>query len=190
MARFDDDLQPAPLEALARNGRCAITIGTHEQSNRYQGVVPLDRPTLAETLEGYMERSEQIDTRMILFADADAASGLLLQRIPGRTDTDEDGWNRVVHLGSTVSADELRSLTASMILRRLFPEENIRVFDPRPLTHRCSCSKERVVGMLRSLGRDEIEATIAERGRVEVTCEFCGRTYGFAADEARGLFSG
>lgn len=189
MARFDDDLSPAPLDALARNGRCAITVGTHEQANRYQGVVPLDRPTIAAALEGYMERSEQLATRLILFADAQAASGLLLQRIPGRVDADEDGWNRIVHLGSTASADELRSLSAAMILRRLFPEEDIRIFDGRPMRYRCSCSRERVVGMLRSLGRAEVDATVAEQGRIEVACEFCGQTYVFSADEARALFA-
>ena len=189
MARFDDDLRPAPLDALARNGRCAITVGTHEQSNRYQGVVPLDRPTIAAALEAYMERSEQIETRLILFADTQAASGLLLQRIPGRTDADEDGWNRVVHLGSTVSADEMHSLTAAMILRRLFPEEDVRIFEGRPLRYRCTCSLDRVLGMLRSLGKVEVDTTIAQQGRLEVTCEFCGQTYVVSATEAQGLFA-
>lgn len=189
MARFDDDLHPATLDTLTRNGRCAITVGTHEQSNRYQGVVPLDRPTIAATLEGYMERSEQIDTRLMLFADAQNASGLLLQRIPGHTDADADGWNRVVHLGSTVSADEMRSLTAAMILRRLFAEEDVRIFDGRAVRYRCTCSRDRVIGMLRSLGRAEVEATLAQQGNIEVTCEFCGQTYVLSAPEAQGLFA-
>lgn len=188
MARFDDGLEPAPLDALAPNGRCAITIGTHEQASRYQGVVPLDQPTLAAALESYMDRSEQLDTRLFLFADDGAASGLLLQRVPGRSDTDEDGWNRITHLGSTVSADELRSLGAAMILRRLFPEEDVRIFDGRRLRYRCSCSRDRVLGMLRSLGKVEVEATLAEQGRIEVGCEFCGQTYVVDAAEARALF--
>lgn len=188
MARFDDDIGPAPLDALAPNGRCAITIGTPEQANRYQGVVPLDQPTLAAALEGYMDRSEQIDTRLFLFAEDEAASGLLLQRIPDRTDADEDGWNRITHLGSTVSADELRTLGAAMILRRLFPEENIRIFEGRPLRYRCSCSRDRVLGMLRSLGKAEVDATLAEQGKIEVGCEFCGQAYVVHADEAQALF--
>lgn len=188
-ARFNEEVQPGPLTDLVRNGRCAITVGVSDEARRYQGVVPLDRPTLSGALEAYMERSEQIDTRVLLFADADAASGLLLQRIPGRTDADADGWNRVVHLGSTVSADELRSLTAAMVLRRLFPEDDVRLFDGRPVRYHCSCSRERVAGMLTTLGRDEVESVLAEQGRIEVTCEFCGRGYAFTPDEARGLFA-
>jgi len=188
-ARYGEAVRPGPLTDLVRNGRCAITVGVSDEARRYQGVVPLDRPTLAGALEAYMQRSEQIDTRVLLFADEDAASGLLLQRIPGRTDADADGWNRVVHLGSTVSADELRSLTAAMVLRRLFPEDDVRLFDGRPVRYHCSCSRERVAGMLTTLGRDEVESVLAEQGRIEVTCEFCGRGYAFAPDEARGLFA-
>lgn len=187
-ARFDDDIRDGPLADLVRNGRCALTMGANDQSRRYQGVVPLDSPTLAGALEGYMERSEQLDTRLFLFADAQAASGLLLQRIPGRTDADADGWNRVVQMGATVSADELRSLGASMVLLRLFAEDDVRLFDGRPVQYRCSCSRERVAGMLVSLGREEVEAVLSEQGRVEVTCEFCGRRYEFLPDDARRIF--
>lgn len=189
-ARYGDEVDAAaPLTELARKGRCAITMGTSEQTHRYQGVVPLDQPTLAGALESYMARSEQLETRLVLFADPEAASGLLLQRIPGRSDADDDGWNRVVHLGSTVSADELRSLTAAMILRRLFAEDDVRIFAGRPLRYRCSCSRERVAGMLRSLGPQEVEATLAAQGRIDVTCEFCGLAYVFGASEARQLFA-
>jgi len=188
-ARFSEGIEPGPLTELLRNGRCAITVGDTEQARRYQGVVPLDRATLSGALEAYMERSEQLDTRVLLFADAGAASGLLLQRIPGRSDEDADGWNRIVHMGATVSADELRSLSAAMVLRRLFPEDDIRMFDGRPVRYHCSCSQERVAGMLTSLGREEVKEMLAEQGCIDVTCEFCGRGYAFAPDEARRLFA-
>lgn len=188
-ARCEEDVPAGPLTDMIRNGRCALTVGAQEEGRRYQGVVPLDRPTLSAALEGYMERSEQLDTRLVLFADADAASGLLLQRIPGRTDEDSDGWNRIAHMGATLSADELRSLGAAMILRRLFPEDDVRLFEGRPLRSGCSCSRERVTGMLISLGRDEVASIVAEQGRIEVGCEFCGRRYTFTPAEAEGLFA-
>lgn len=187
-ARFDEEVGTGALNELMRNGRCAITVGTIDEARRYQGVVPLDRPTLAGALEGYMARSEQLETRIVLFADGEAASGLLLQRVPERTDADSDDWNRVVHLGSTVSSDELRLLAPAMLLRRLFPEDDVRLFDGRPLRYRCSCSPERVCDMLTTLGRSEIEQVIAEQGKVEVTCEFCGRSYSFDAADCGRLF--
>jgi molecular chaperone Hsp33 len=187
-ARCADSVAAAALTELIGHGRCAITVGATDDARRYQGIVPLDRPTLAGVLESYMQRSEQLATRILLFADAQAASGLLLQRIPGRSDADSDGWNRLGHLAATVSADELRALSAAMLLRRLFPEDDLRLFGGRPLRYQCSCSRERVAGMLVSLGREEVEQVIAEQGQVEVTCEFCGRSYTFTAEDARGLF--
>jgi len=186
-ARYSEVIVDGPLAELLGNGRCAITVGAMSGSRRYQGVVPLEQPTLAGVLESYMARSEQLETRIVLFARNDAASGLLLQRVPERSEIDADGWNRVVHLGSTVSADELSTLAAPMLLRRLFPEEDVRLFGGRPLRFECSCSSERVVGMLKTLGREEVEQILAEQGRVEVTCEFCGQCYTFSPERCHQL---
>lgn len=185
-ARFDADIQPGPLPALLGQGHCAITLGDGTQ--RYQGIVPLEGATLASALEGYMARSEQLETRMLLFADAAFAGGLLLQRIPERHEGDPDAWNRVVHLGSTLTADELRSLPAPMLLRRLFPQDDVRLFDGRMLRFACTCSPERVRGMLTSLGAAEVEQVLAEQGRIEVTCEFCGQRYEFGPAACRAWF--
>ena len=188
-ARFSGAIESGPLTRYVGNGRCAITVGASGGARRYQGVVPLDQPTLSGVLESYMARSEQLETRFVLYAEPDASSGLLLQRIPERTDTEPDDWNRVVQLGSTVSAVELRTLPAPTLLRRLFPEDDVRLFGGRPLRFECSCSDERVVGMLKTLGREEVEQILADRGEVQVTCEFCGQRYAFGAEACRALFS-
>jgi len=188
-ARYAQPIPDAPLARLLGNGRCAITVGAVTSTRRYQGVVPLEDATLAGALQTYMARSEQLESRILLFAAADAASGLLLQRIPERHETDADGWNRVTHLGSTARADELSMLAAPMLLRRLFPEDDVRLFGGRPLRFECSCSRDRVLGMLKSLRREEVEAILAEQGQVEVTCEFCGQRYVFPPDRCREIFS-
>ena len=188
-ARWNEGIRAEPLPALLGNGRCAITLGGSDGRPRYQGIVPLAGTTLAATIESYMGRSEQLDTRIMLFADPQAASGLLLQRVPERHDADADGWNRVIHLGSTVTAAELHELPAPTLLRRLFPEDDVRLFSGRALRFACSCTPARVRGMLQTLGAKEVEAIIAEQGQVEVTCEFCGQRYAFAPDECRRLFA-
>lgn len=187
-ARSTPDVADATLDALVGAGHCAITIGPAAGSRRYQGIVPLDAPTLAGVLEGYMRRSEQLDSRVVLFADCEAASGLLLQRIPQPGDLGADGWDRSALLAATVSAQELSGLAAPTLLRRLFPEDDVRLFDARALRFACSCSRARVAGMLASLGREEVEQVLADRGEVEVTCEFCGGRYSFAAEQCRALF--
>jgi len=187
--RYSDVGEAATLTELLGQGRCAITVSSVTTPRRYQGIVPLEAPTLASVLESYMARSEQLETRIILHADSSAASGLLLQRIPERTDADADASNRLFHLASTATADELRTLAAPTLLRRLFPEDDVRLFGGRAIRFQCSCSQARVAGMLKSLGSAEVEDILAEQGRVEVTCEFCGQRYEFAPEQCRALFA-
>jgi molecular chaperone Hsp33 len=187
-ARCRTPVTSGPLPELIGNGRCAITLGNTEGAIRYQGIVPLEAPTLAGTLESYMARSEQLETRLALFADEQFAGGILLQRIPDRDDPDPDDFNRVVHLGVTASANELRQLSAPGLLRRLFPEDDVRVFGGRALRSACTCTADRVGGMLKTLGAKEVDEIIAEQGLIEVTCEFCNRRYRFGPRDAASLF--
>ena len=195
-------------------GRCAITLDPKDRvpgQQPYQGVVPLfgDRhekiENLGEVLEHYMLQSEQLDTRLILAADGQVAAGLLIQRLPVKgqgnlegqieRDANEDqiglneDYKRIAMLASTLKREELLSLDADTLLRRLFWEEKITRFVPNTPSFACSCSQERVSGMLRSLGVAEVESIIAERGRIDVGCEFCGAQYGFDPIDASQIFT-
>jgi molecular chaperone Hsp33 len=173
----------------------AITIGKAERGQRYQGLVDLNHPDLAGALENYFQQSEQLPARFVLAANEQHAVGLMLQKVPGEgghdAQHDEDGWPRVEHLTATLGRDELLSTQPEELLYRLYHEETVQLFKPRPLAFGCSCSRERVEAMLRSLGREEIEATLAaQQGTIEVTCEFCARTYHFDRVDAEHLLSG
>ena len=206
----------AKLEAMLNvhgQGRCAITLDPKDKlpgQQPYQGVVPLHGDhreplqELSQVLEHYMLQSEQLDTRLVLAANDEVAAGLLIQRLPvegegnlaGRRNEDDIGlseaFNRIAHLASTLSREELLTLDADTVLRRLFWEEDVRRFEPQagasgPRFH-CSCSRERVAGMLRGLGREEVESILAEQGQVEIGCDFCGIKYHFDPVDAAGLF--
>ena len=195
-------------------GRCAITLDPKDKfpgQQAYQGVVPLfgDQhekiENLSEVLEHYMLQSEQLDTKLILAADGNVAAGLLIQRLPvkgqgnleGMIDRDanedqigvNEDYTRISILASTLKREELLTLDVDTILRRLFWEEPHTRFEPLTPSFACSCSRERVGNMLRSLGVEEIESIIAERGSVGVTCEFCGAQYDFDPVDAAQIFT-
>jgi len=198
-------------------GRCAITLDPKDRQpgqQPYQGVVPLfgDRheklEKLSEVIEHYMLQSEQLDTRLVLAANDKVAAGLLIQRLPlqgeanlsgaGAMARDEDqigqneDYNRIAILAASLKREELLELDAETILRRLFWEEDVRRFEPLVgddgPRFTCTCSRERVSSMLRSLGRDEIESIITEQGEVEVGCDFCGAQYRFDPVDAAQVF--
>jgi len=175
-------------------GRCVVTLDPASHSpNRqpYQGIVPFEGDSIAEMLERYMARSEQVPTRLWLAADEDRATGMMLQRLPdegGVALTDADGWNRLQQLADTVTRDELLALSPDAVARRLFWQETLHAFDARSAQFACSCSRDKVVGMLRMLGREEIESIVAEHGTVGVRCEYCNTAYDFDAVDSVSLF--
>ena len=187
-AKWEGELSGS-FRALVGDGRFVITIAPDDVTQTYQGIVELTGESVAQVLEHYMGTSEQLETRMWLASDGEQAAGMLLQRVPGPAGDYDDAWNRAVTLGDTVREEELLALSGPQVIRRLYHEEDIRVFDPRVVSFRCSCSRERVVNMLRMLGHEEVKSIIAERGAVEVNCEFCNRHYGFDAVDAEQIFA-
>jgi molecular chaperone Hsp33 len=180
-------------------GNLTVTLETDDGAQRYQGIVPIAGQRLAESLQVYFENSEQLPTRLWLHADAFGASGMLLQKLPvadappGAEGVDaaavEDAWRRVQLIGETLTPEELQTLADAEILRRLFNEDDVRLFEPAPVYFRCRCSRERVSRMLQALGAAETRAVLAERGEVEVRCDFCNRAYVFDAVDVAQLFN-
>ncbi|WP_246429178.1 Hsp33 family molecular chaperone HslO [Pseudoxanthomonas broegbernensis] len=159
------------------------------EPQRYQSLVALDAAgSLAEAFEDYFRRSEQLPTRLRLAADGDAAAGLMLQKLPGE-EGDSDGWDRAGALFDTLGETELLATAPPLLVHRLFHQERPTLLEERPIRFGCSCSDERVAGMLRGLGQAEVHAAAEASGVVEVRCEFCGRQYLIPRDRIDALFA-
>ena len=191
------DTAAGGVGALIGTGNLTVTLETDEGTQRYQGIVPVEGARLADSLQVYFQNSEQLPTRLWLYADDAGVSGMLLQRLPsgesGGTSPAaavvDDAWRRVQLIGDTLTPEELRTLADVEILHRLFNEDDLRLFEPAPVYFRCRCSRERVGGMLLGLGEAETRSILAERGEVEVRCDFCNRGYVFDAVDVEQLFN-
>jgi len=198
---------------VKNEGRCAITLDPLNKlpgQQPYQGVVPLfddhrnKIDKFSDVLQHYMLQSEQLDTTLVLAADEKTAAGLLIQRLPikgegnlaakaSMADEDEIGrnedYNRISILAASLKSEELLQLDADTILRRLFWEEKLIRLETLAPSFACSCSRDRVSNMIRSLGADEVESILSERNDVEVGCDFCGLQYRFDAVDAAQIFT-
>jgi molecular chaperone Hsp33 len=188
--------EPLPATLTPRDfgagSMLAMTIETRGQSarepTRYQGLVGLDADSLDAAFEDYFARSEQLPSRILLRADADRATGLMLQQLPG-SEADPDAWPRSQALFDTLGAEELLNTPCDELLYRLFHEEEVRLLASQPLRFGCSCSRERVAAMWLGLGRDEAEAALQD-DVAEVICEFCNERYLFDRIDLQQVFSG
>lgn len=194
----EGDGASATVPRLIGAGQLLFTVDQGPETERYQGIVELDGATLADCAHNYFRRSEQIETGIMLAADAAGpdgrhAGGLMVQRMPADDDVqpediDDDAWRRSLALMSSATRGELLdpALAPRELLYRLFHEDGVWVYDPLPLRFACRCSRERIEAMLQAVARDEVEA-MKQDGRIEVTCEFCGRVEVFDAAAIEAL---
>jgi molecular chaperone Hsp33 len=205
-AKISADVTFAELMNTGGKGRFAITLDPKDRSQGqqpYQGIVPLEGDSVAAVLGNYMLRSEQLDTQLWLAADSHRATGMLLQRLPLPGGAEHQSpsavaleiesaletWQRGLAFANTLEKDELLKTDPETLMRRLFWEETLRIFEPMRCSFLCGCSRERVAAMLITLGRGEVEETLAEEGTVHVKCDFCNRSYDFDSVDCAQLFA-
>lgn len=186
-ARHADAVPPAPtFKELLGDGQLVLTLHTNI-GDPWQSIVPLVGESLSEVFEHYLVQSEQQPARLFLTANEGFAGGLFLQRLPDADTRDPDGWNRLLHLDATLRPAEL-AMPAANLLMQLFPEENIRLFDPRPVRYHCPRDEQKVLAMLKSLGRAEVEEAIAEQGEIAVEDDICRQRYRYGPEIVPRLF--
>lgn len=171
---------------LLRQGQLCLTIQPRG-GKPYQGIVSLDDHSLASSLESYFGQSEQLPTRFWLGADGQRAAGLLLQQMPGADGSDH--WQHLQQLAATVTPEELLTVERETLLYHLYHQDNLRLHPEQPARFHCTCNRQRLEQVLVSLGRTELDDIIAERGLIEVNCEFCNRFYQFDPADVATLFA-
>jgi molecular chaperone Hsp33 len=187
LVRGHGNVNTVSLESMFGQGRLVLTIET-QNGAAYQGIVPLQGSNLAAALQTYFEQSEQLKTRLWLFANATQAVGLLLQELPAQDDHKAD-WEHLEILANTVTEQELFELDCEQLLYRLFNQEKVRLFDPEPVEFSCVCSRPNIEKTLFAMGRTELEEILAEQGFIEVTCEFCSERYHFNKVDVENILS-
>lgn len=178
----------AAFSDLVSSARCAITVDAGAMERPYQGIVEVG-DSLAGSIEHYYARSAQVPSHVQLVSDRNCCGGILLQQMPGAGDPTADDWRRVGLLASTLGLRDVAGGVGPDLLTRLFAEDDLRVFRSREAVFRCRCSDRRAEDVLKLLGAKETAEVLAEQGKVEVTCEYCGQVRSFDSIDVERLFA-
>ena len=190
MAHYErEGLGPENERELLGDGRLSVTLEDVKSGKFYQSLVPLEGTTMEQIFTHYLWQSEQQPAYLRLYADGDAAAGLLLEKLPGADTRDPDGWQRVTHFANTLTLAETRGVQPYELLTRIFPEELMRVFRLYAVEYHCPYDEDKVKDMLRGLGREEVESILAEQGEVVIRNEMCNHEYRFDAAAIARLFA-
>jgi len=188
-AKWDGDIaDDANFLDLIKDGQCVITLDPKE-GKPYQGIVPVEGTSIADMLESYMLRSQQLETKLTLHCDGESANGLLLQKLPEQPSQDADAWNRINILANTLRDEELKGDSVETLIKQLFSEEDVRLFEPKPTHFRCKCTREGVADMLKMVGQQEVVSILEEQNAIEVNCDYCNKQYVFDRVDASALFT-
>lgn len=190
MAIATGDAKKASFADLVTGARCAVTIDAGAMERPYQGIVEVSPDSLAASLENYFDKSVQIPSHLALVTSAGFCGGIVLQQMPGELAMQEDDWRRLGFMLATLGTNDLAEGATKVLLHKLFAEDDVRVFNSRPVRFHCRCTQSKVEEVLRFLGESETRAALAEEGIVKVTCEYCGRVRSFDAIDVSRVFSG
>ncbi len=206
-ARFDEAALAKALQGvegdrpsvseLCGKGHFALIIDQGDDTEQYQGIVPLEGGTISECAQTYFQQSEQLATSVkasvskIMNGQDDGAEeswragAIMIQHTPRpkekrapEEEAPSEIWNRVNILLETVEDHELLdpTLPPEEVLYRLYHEDGVRVYDAHDLKAGCSCDEERVTTMLKGFSETE-RSDMANDGGIEVRCEFCNHLY-------------
>ncbi len=188
-AKYAEHLEIIDYATAFLQGQMVLTINQHKQTQVYQSTVPLQSTSMSENLMSYFAQSEQIATQVWLAVNEDMAAGMLLQLMPGQdTLQREQFWEYAVHLGQTVSEQELLTLDNQTLLYRLYNETDIRIFESRPTHFQCRCNIEKMKQVITILGEEEAKEILQEQGTIDINCDFCNKKYTFDPIDVTLLF--
>lgn len=189
MASADNVEGGTAFADLVTGARCAVTVDSGAMERPYQGIVEISSESLAASLENYFAQSVQVPSHVQLAQDSSRCGGILLQQMPEESPTLEDDWRRLGFLAKTLRAEDLADGASYELLHKLFAEDDVRAFKPREARFRCRCTQQKVEEVLRLLGEEETRSACEEQGKVEVTCEYCGRLRTFDAVDVTRVFT-
>ncbi len=190
LADWKEDVKAGDLVEAFGQGKLVITIQPRKKTNYYQSIVPLAHRSVAEAIEHYFFQSEQLSTRLWLAVNDHSAAGMLLQLMPDvKAEEKENYWEHVVTLANTTKRDELLTLDNMVLLHRLYHEEDLRVFDEKPVNFRCTCTVERMEGAILTMGEEESNLLLKTNKEIAVTCEYCNHTFSFDKVDVARIFA-
>lgn len=192
IAKLREQTDQVGLENLIGKGNMVITIRPNK-GEPYQGVVALEKATLADCLSHYFEVSEQIPTKIWLFHNDESkqVAGSLVQLLPDGDDKEKQlaDFEHLCQLTNTIKAEEIFNLDAQALLYRLYHQEEVRLFEPQVVEYQCSCSEQKCLQAIEKIKADEIQSILDEQGNISMTCDYCLTTYAFYQNQLTHLLS-
>jgi len=159
----------------------------------YTGSIPLVSGEIGDDVAEYLMQSEQTPSLVAVgvLVNPDysvaASGGVIIQTMPGADENVLDEVAAGLLTVQPVSALVAKGYTAAELIRHYLPFTEVSVLEESSVKFRCGCNRERILGLLKGVGQDELEDILAKEEEPEVVCHFCNEHYTFSHLEVQQL---
>lgn len=188
LAQWNNSKNLEQIKEAFFSGQLVITLENSRDHQRYQSVVDINHQTIAQAIEAYFKQSEQIPTKIIIASHERNFSALLIQKMPNHNAEQVDFWQHIEILTNTLKPEELLRWDNTQLLKNLFHEEDICLFEAKSVIFKCTCNEEKAKNTLRLLGRQEALSTFSTHKVLTVTCDYCNHSIEFSQQAVEQLF--
>ncbi len=157
----------------------------------YKGSVELQTGEIGDDFTYYFAVSEQTPSAVAagVLVNTDnsviAAGGFIAQLLP--LATDEHAVQLEERIKSITSVTDLLTsgVDAQGLIRLL--DKEAASFSSGDIRFECTCSRERLRGVLKSLGQAEVEAMLDADNGAQLICHYCNSSYDFTAEDLEDI---
>ena len=179
--------------ALGANGEIEVIRSHAPYGDPYASSVELVSGEIGEDVAMFLARSEQIASAVLLGvyfegAEVAKAGGVIVQALPGATDTDLAVIEQNVRAFGQLT-DAMRRISLLEIMHDLTRGLDFELLtdDALPLRFACRCTDRKAIDALAYFPPAERESMIAEDGGAEVVCHWCNEERWIGPDEIRSI---
>ncbi len=158
----------------------------------YVGSVQIVSGEIAEDVAAYLLSSQQVPSACALgvLVDTDqsvrAAGGYIIELMPGAGPELIDGLEAMINAVGSVTG-VLDGGTAEDLIKMILLGYEPRILERHKIEYRCNCSRDRVAGVLASLGESDLREIEEDRQDTDVRCHFCDAVYTFSPEDIKRI---
>lgn len=161
----------------------------------YTGSVPLVTGEIGDDVASYLMSSEQtpsvVSVGVLVNPDCTvaAAGGIIIQAMPNADDAVLDDLEQRLQSARAVSSLINEGEDIRGIISNYLPGVEVQFLEEKPIQWYCNCDRERISGLLKSIGIAELEDMLEKDGQTEVVCHFCNTHYHYNKPELEALLA-
>ncbi|NLL56519.1 MAG: Hsp33 family molecular chaperone HslO [Clostridiales bacterium] len=117
------------------------------------------------------------------------AGGVIVEALPDLKSDEKLFMLEDIMTNFTEISDIIAKKSVEEIFDFFFGHLDAKKFEVEKVNLRCSCSEQKIAGIVQGLGKAEAYGIIKEMGKIEIKCQFCNKDYIYTEQDVNKLWA-